>query len=435
MIKHYLYTYIMNQLTPFVKVTPIHKDDWSKKKLSSTKTINILSNKPKDIGLQRKIDSLNLDVYPLATLTVDENNLALRFEEDSLSVSYPFEMNFNENNVFNSSLSSVMDKQKNYYASIHLYSDRKRETFISLLSRINQVNIENMVVSNGSSECIYYFYRAIKKLYGYHTIISFDPTFDYQLFYGDNHNLDEGFNEVKVTLNADFGYDFNALEEAINSHPKSVVYICNPNNPTGLMEDTNEILRLIEKYPNNFFLIDEAYAEFDSSHVSVLQQVEKLNNLAVTKTFSKFYGLAGLRLGYLVANKKIVEIISSFNSLVNPNIAACEIAIDMLKNSTLYDEVYQRNQDNIALVEKRLDHWGLRYLKSSGNFVFFDLEDNYDTFFNYLLSNGLLPARDFPAMKGWMRMSLIDPLSTGYFVYLLDEYFEKKSVPLPVREL
>ncbi|MDO5769852.1 MAG: aminotransferase class I/II-fold pyridoxal phosphate-dependent enzyme [Psychrobacter sp.] len=430
MIKYYLYRYVLEHLAPFIQSTPISKADWHDNNLALAQTISLLASHTEGNVLRKKVKTVNHDFGSLAQISFSHNELILTFAAETILAQHVFKMNFNENIVFNSSLSSAPDNHKNYYANMHLYADEERESFINLLSRLNKVNQETIVVSNGSSECIYHYYRAIKQLYGYHTIISFNPTFDYQLFYGDNHNQDEGFEEIKIPLAGNFGYNYKALEEAVISHPKSTVYLCNPNNPTGLMEDTTEILRLVQKYPETFFLIDEAYAEFDDQHVSVLAEVKNLSNLAVTKTFSKFYGMAGLRLGYLIANKAIVELISSFNSLVNPNIMACEIAIDMLNRPSLYDEIYQRNKDNIALVEHYLDDKGLRYLKSAANFVFVYLGGQYEGLVDYLMAHQILPARSFPAMLGWMRVSLVDRLSTGYFLYLLDDYLQHQALLL-----
>ena len=121
--------------------------------------------------------------------------------------------------------------------------------------------------------------------------------------------------------------DISTLEENVKSFKPKVVYLSVPNNPLGYVYNT---LPLAEKYPNTFFIVDEAYAEYFPK-CSIFDQAYKYSNVIVTRTFSKGFGLAGIRLGYLTTNSYIMNKIRSINNFKQVNTLAAIAGVEALK--------------------------------------------------------------------------------------------------------
>lgn len=130
-------------------------------------------------------------------------------------------------------------------------------------------------------------------------------------------------------LNPDFTLDKNRFEETIEKNSPSLVYICNPNNPTGLLLDKEYIQYLIEKFQETMFLIDEAYMEFDEEN-SCKELVLDHENLLISRTMSKAFGLANIRFGYLIASAENIKYISSIRNPKNITTFAQEAVIGAL---------------------------------------------------------------------------------------------------------
>lgn len=119
-------------------------------------------------------------------------------------------------------------------------------------------------------------------------------------------------------------YNFEDIEKA------DIIYIVNPNNPTGFVLEKNVILELVKKYNDKIFIIDEAYYEF--SNISLVDEVNNYENLIITRTFSKAFGLAGVRLGYIITNNKLLSLINKVHNVKEVNTIAQASGISSLNN-------------------------------------------------------------------------------------------------------
>lgn len=169
--------------------------------------------------------------------------------------------------------------------------------------------------------------------------------------------------------NEDFSFDSKRFENDIIIHEPAVIYICNPNNPTGNVFSCSYIEHLLREYPDTLFLIDEAYYEF--SGVTVKDLVLSYDNLLITRTMSKAFGLANFRIGYLIASKDNVQFINKIRNPKNfstiAQVAACAALSDLDYMLEYVKDVKEGIKYFINACEKWKDK--LTTYDSSGNFV------------------------------------------------------------------
>lgn len=176
-------------------------------------------------------------------------------------------------------------------------------------------------------------------------------------------------------------YLFDDIEKA------DIIYIVNPNNPTGKAIDKTKILELVQKYKNKLFIIDEAYCEF--SNITVINSINNYENLIVTRTFSKAFGLAGLRLGYIASNKNILSLINKVRNSKDINSIAQIAAISSLKNiKYVNDYCCDVNLAKLYFVEQ-LKHLNYEIADSQSNFILIKVK-NAKNFVNFLTSKKVL---------------------------------------------
>lgn len=209
-----------------------------------------------------------------------------------------------------------------------------------------------------------------------------------------------------VPLNKAFDYDLEEIEKRISSKTK-LVFLCNPNNPTGKLLPAQQVLDFCESVSNKTMLFsDEAYCDYieDPNYPSMVKLVKKGKNVIVSKTLSKVYGLAGIRLGYLVARPDIAEKLSE-RVVANTNIMAIEAGKAALDDQEFYQFSLKKNLECRKLIENTLDQLGLEYLPSQANFVFFHAKRDVSKLADEFMKKGIIIGRPFPPLNDWCRIS------------------------------
>ncbi|GHB28730.1 pyridoxal phosphate-dependent aminotransferase [Mongoliitalea lutea] len=209
-----------------------------------------------------------------------------------------------------------------------------------------------------------------------------------------------------VPLNKEFDYDLEEIEKRISSKTK-LVFLCNPNNPTGKLLPAQQVLDFCESVSNKTMLFsDEAYCDYieDPNYPSMVELVKKGKNVIVSKTLSKVYGLAGIRLGYLVARPDIAEKLSE-RVVANTNIMAIEAGKAALDDQEFYQFSLKKNLECRKLIENTLDQLGLEYLPSQANFVFFHAKRDVSKLADEFMKKGIIIGRPFPPLNDWCRIS------------------------------
>jgi histidinol-phosphate aminotransferase len=289
---------------------------------------------------------------------------------------------------FSGTANVFLDANENSYGSpltkwYNRYPDPLQWELKKKIADIKNVPAGNMLLGNGSDECIDLLIRAFCEPQKDNLVIC-PPTYGMYEVYGNINDV-----EVReVPLLPDFQLNLEAIEAAIDEHTR-LIFICSPNNPTGNSIDREDI----EVVLNNFegiVVIDEAYINY-SRHRSFVAELKEYPNLVVMQTFSKAWGLAALRLGINFASGEIIDILNKIKPPYNINQATQELALKALDNledvNTMIRETVKERE---ALVKELVQlPMVQKVFPSDANFVLAKM-DNATQVYNYLKEKGII---------------------------------------------
>ncbi len=199
-----------------------------------------------------------------------------------------------------------------------------------------------------------------------------------------------GATAVVTPANA-YGHDLDAMLTAINDTTR-LIYIANPNNPTGNYLTPDALQRFLAQVPERVIVVlDEAYfeyAEHDADHA--IAWLAQFRNLVVTRTFSKAYGLASLRVGYSVSDPAIADLLNRVRQPFNVNAIALAAAEAALADDVYLQRSVELNRAGMAQLEAYFERAGFTYIPSKGNFITFDLEQPALPVYQQLLQEGVI---------------------------------------------
>jgi len=226
----------------------------------------------------------------------------------------------------------------------------------------------------------------------------------------------------------DYTYDIEEITRKINEKTK-IVFICNPNNPTGTIVDKKAVDKFIKQVPEDVVIvIDEAYYDYveDNNYPDSLSYVLKGKNVIVLRTFSKIAGIAGVRIGYGIAK---LELISYLRRVVNPfttNRLAQVAALASLDDEEHYKKVLKSNQEGKKYLYKKLKELGLFYLPTEANFIFIDLKEDSRVVFEKLLKKGIIirPGKTW-GCPNFIRVTIGTSYENQKFILALKEVINK----------
>ncbi|MBS0926159.1 aminotransferase class I/II-fold pyridoxal phosphate-dependent enzyme [Providencia sp. JGM181] len=341
---------------------------------------------------------------------------------------HPLLLNFNEN-----SLGMSPNAQKAVIEALpgsFRYPDDARSELIGNIGTLHNLDSKNVTLGNGSSETIQAAVAILANKARKEGIkiqlVTPDPTFNYAELYA----LPLGVEITKVPLKSDLSFDLKKMEQIANDYDGlSIIYICNPNNPTAMITPHSPLDNWMKKASDKqFFIVDEAYAEFveDPQFVSAIELVKAgQKNLIVTRTFSKIYALAGLRVGYGIATPEIIEAVDEFISIDNTNTAGAVAAIASLKDKKFLEYSLKSNNLSRKIVETALNELGLEYAPSQANFIFHKVKGDVKTYKQRMKEANIMVGREFPPVMGWNRLTLGTPQEMEQFVAVLKEFRQK----------
>ena len=206
-----------------------------------------------------------------------------------------------------------------------------------------------------------------------------------------------------------FAHDLEAMARAVTGHTK-VIFLANPNNPTGTLFGTDEFEAFMARVPERVIVVlDEAYYEYvqEDDYPDGLAYLPQYPNLLVSRTFSKVYGLAGLRLGYLVGDAELIDYLNRIREPFNVNTLAQVAGMAALEDEDFVVESIKLNMDNMGWFCYELTQWGVTYLPSSANFVTVHTGSKTASINRRLLKQGVIvrPLEGY-GMKEWLRISI-----------------------------
>ena len=221
-----------------------------------------------------------------------------------------------------------------------------------------------------------------------------------------------------VTPANDFGHDLNAMYEAITDKTK-VIFIANPNNPTGTLLSNEEIYNFLKKVSNEIIVVlDQAYIEYLDVEDVYIDWLKDFPNLVITRSFSKAYGLAGLRVGYSISSEEIADYLNRIRQPFNVNLIAQEAAIAALSDTDFLAESVKVNSDGLLQLEEGFRSLGLKFIKSHANFISVKFSNNMELN-QKLLEKGIIvrPVE----MKDYLRISVGTYAENAKFLEVLKE--------------
>ena len=224
-----------------------------------------------------------------------------------------------------------LDANENpFNAPYNRYPDPLQWAVKEKIAAIKNIASEKIFLGNGSDEPIDIVFRAFCEP-GVDNVVSIHPTYGMYQVAADINNVEVR----KVKLNDDFGFRAQNLLDAANIYTKAI-FICSPNNPTGNLLDQSEIIQLITGF-DGLVVVDEAYIDF-SPESSLLPELDKYENLIVLQTFSKAWGMAGIRLGMAFAQPEIIRIFNKIKYPYNINILTQKKAMELLDHAEEKEE-------------------------------------------------------------------------------------------------
>ncbi len=188
------------------------------------------------------------------------------------------------------------------------------------------------------------------------------------------------------------GHDLDAMLSAIDDQTR-LVFIANPNNPTGNHLSEQQLKSFINKVPKHVIVVvDEAYLEYSHSEeqVDASLWLGEFPNLVITRTFSKAYGLAGLRVGYALSNPEIANVLNRIRQPFNVNSLALIAAEHSLADQSFLEKAFVENEKGMQILISTCDRLKLRYVPSKGNFLLIDFEKDASAIYKNLLENGII---------------------------------------------
>ncbi|MDR1209328.1 MAG: histidinol-phosphate transaminase [Clostridiales bacterium] len=207
----------------------------------------------------------------------------------------------------------------------------------------------------------------------------------------------------------DDGYDLDAIAALVTGKTK-IVFITNPNNPTGTSHTDADQRAFIAKIPESVMIVvDEAYAEFsdDPDYPDTLSQIRERGNIMLLKTFSKAYGLAGLRVGFGIAVPEVIRLFEKIRNPFNVSVPAQAAAAAALSDRKFIESTYRKNIEARNYMYRALDDMGISYIPATANFIMARTGGDSDALFTALMKRGYI-VRSGAAlgMDGYERISL-----------------------------
>jgi histidinol-phosphate aminotransferase len=242
-----------------------------------------------------------------------------------------------------------------------------------------------------------------------------------------------GAKAVEVPATSDLGHDLPAMLKAITAKTR-LVFVANPNNPTGSFLTAKAIEQFIEQVPAHVVVVvDEAYNEFltPEQQYNAVDWVHRFPNVIVSRSFSKAYGLAGLRIGYGIAQNNLTDLLNRIRQPFNVNSLAQAAAIAALGDHEFLKKCYDLNQAGYIQLTQAFDQMGLKYIPSSGNFVLVKVGDQADSGPKVnleLLKAGVIvrPVGNY-GLPEWLRISIGLPEENEVFIKALKNILNKNT--------
>ena len=280
----------------------------------------------------------------------------------------------------------AVEAMKEAMQNLHRYPDGSCYYLTRSLSEKLGVRPEEIVFGNGSNEIIGLLITAF--LQPGEEVITSHPTF---LMYQKLVQVQGGINTV-VELTEEMHHDLKAILGAVSPGTR-MIFLDNPNNPTGTIIDRETFASFMEQLPDEVIVVlDEAYVDFVAPElrIDVLAYIREGKPVAVLRTFSKAYGLSGLRLGYGIMDAEMADYLNRVRQPFNVNSMAQVGGVAALSDEEHYRMTLQESRDGIAWLSKEVEKLGCRPMQTHTNFFLIDVKGDGKKLYEHMLHQGVI---------------------------------------------
>ncbi len=305
-----------------------------------------------------------------------------------------------------------------------IYPDGYAQELRTAVAKHFDVKETELIFGNGSDDLIAIITRAL--LYpGVNTVMA-DPSFSQYW-----HNAEIEGAEVRKIPTKDGYHDLEAMLAAIDNKT-SVVWVCNPNNPTGTAVEDEALADFIKQVPSDVLIVlDEAYIEYmnDVTPTSSFKYFRDYDNVILLRTFSKAYGLASFRVGYGIANEATIAKLDPVRAPFNNTVLSQKVAVIGLEDQAFINECRLANEKGKAQFVDWCTKHGLTYYPSQTNFIFFEVKADSQFVFEEMMKRGFI-IRSGAALgtPGFIRVTIGTEEQNAKFLELLEELLVEQGV-------
>lgn len=317
---------------------------------------------------------------------------------------------------FSGEAAVFLDANENpFNAPFNRYPDPYQRELKKRIAGIKEVSAENIFLGNGSDEAIDIAIRAFCEP-GKDNVVSISPTYGMYQVAADINNIEV----KKVLLTPDFELDAEALLKAADEHTK-IIFLCSPNNPTGNCFSPQEVKKVLDGF-DGIVVLDEAYIDF-APDKSWLTKLTQYPNLIILQTFSKAWGMAGIRLGMAFAKDEIIKVFSKIKYPYNVNILTQQKALELLSdNDTMQRWVKELLEERTRLTETlKTKDFVKKVYPTDANFVLIKTPEP-KKIYNYLVARKII-VRDrsnVALCEGCLRITVGTPEENRELIEALD---------------
>lgn len=308
-----------------------------------------------------------------------------------------------------------LDANENPYGYLNRYPDPQQIKIKEKLAKIKNVSTDQIFIGNGSDEVIDLAFRIFCEP-GVDKALTFSPTYGMYDVSADINNIEL----IKQPLINDFQINLNQLQPYLDDPLVKIIFVCSPNNPTGNTLNTDDVEYIIENF-EGVVIIDEAYIDF-SSKKSFIEKINEYPNLIVSQTFSKAWGLAGVRVGVAYTNNAILDLYNRVKPPYNVSVLNQDAVLESLHN---FSDV-QKNIDIILEERSRLKQRLASIKKvnkiypSDANFLLVNVDDA-DKTYNYLIEKKVIIRNRNKVINNCIRITVGTPEENEKLINALKE--------------
>ncbi len=300
------------------------------------------------------------------------------------------------------------------------YASGLRQTLATKLG----VGENQLLFGNGSDEIIMMISRALLQP-GVNSIMA-KPTFPQY-----RHNAIIEGAEIREIQLLNGAHDLKEMVRHIDDQT-AVIWLCSPNNPTGLLIDQPSLIEFIQKVPKEVLIVlDEAYFEYitDSTYINSVDLIKDHENLIVLRTFSKAYGLASFRIGYAIAQKELISRLDPVREPFNNTVMSQGVALAALADEAFINQCRLKNESGKKQFEQFALQHNLHIFPSQGNFVLMEVKADSDLVFEALMKKGfIIRSGNALGTPGYIRVTIGTTLQNEKFLQKLSEVLKEAEV-------